>query len=132
MQMDILMGAIKGGKRRRHSDEFKAMVIAACRQPGASVAGVARVHQLNANLVSIWLRHAQGRLPAPTDDDESQLQPVVQEFVPLQVTPQAKPPAGPALKDIRVEWRRGDTTVTVSWPSQAAGDCAAWLQDLLR
>lgn len=31
----------KGKSRRRHSPEFKRQVIAACAQPGASVAGVA-------------------------------------------------------------------------------------------
>jgi carbon monoxide dehydrogenase subunit G len=33
--------------------------------------------------------------------------------------------------DIRVEVRRGDTTITVHWPVQAAPDCAAWLRTLL-
>lgn len=56
------MGVISGGTRREHSDGFKVQVMAACRQPGASVAGVARVHQLNANLASIWLRQAKDRL----------------------------------------------------------------------
>jgi len=33
--------------------------------------------------------------------------------------------------DIRVEVRRGATTVTIVWPVQAAGDCAAWLREWL-
>jgi transposase-like protein len=33
-----------GRKRRRHSAEFKAKVVAACRQPGVSMAAVALAH----------------------------------------------------------------------------------------
>lgn len=41
--------------RRTHSPEFKARVLAACRQPGASIAGVALAHGVNANVVHKWL-----------------------------------------------------------------------------
>ena len=34
-------------RRRRHSPEFRAAVIEACRQPGVSVAGVALANGLN-------------------------------------------------------------------------------------
>lgn len=42
--------------RRRHSAEVKAKVLAACDEPGASVAAVAHAHGLNANLVHKWRR----------------------------------------------------------------------------
>ena len=42
--------------RRRHADELKARVLAACAEPGASVAAVAQAHELNANLVHKWRR----------------------------------------------------------------------------
>jgi transposase len=38
----------------------------------------------------------------------------------------------PAAGDIRIELRRGATTVAISWPAQVAGDCAAWLREWLR
>ena len=41
--------------RRNHSPEFKAQVLAACRQPGASIAAVALAHGLNSNVVHKWL-----------------------------------------------------------------------------
>jgi transposase-like protein len=41
--------------RRTHSPEFKARVLAACRQPGASIAAVALAHGINANVVHKWL-----------------------------------------------------------------------------
>lgn len=35
-----------------------------------------------------------------------------------------------ARQDIRVEVQRGDTRIVVSWPVQAAPECAAWLRSL--
>ena len=49
-------------------------------------------------------------------------------FVPLQL-PQ---PAHATPPDIRIELRRGATSVTVSWPAEAAAECAAWMRELLR
>ncbi|QHE85487.1 CoxG family protein [Hydrogenophaga sp. BPS33] len=40
-------------------------------------------------------------------------------------------PSAAAGQDIRVEVRRGDTTITVHWPVQASQDCAAWLRTLM-
>jgi transposase len=48
--------------RRRHSKELKAQVLAECAQPGASVAGVALAHGINANVVHKWRRQAAGEL----------------------------------------------------------------------
>ncbi len=51
--------------RRRHNAEFKHQVLAACAQPGASVAAVALAHGLNDNLVHKWRkRPAKSSLPA--------------------------------------------------------------------
>jgi len=47
--------------RRRHPAELKLKVLAACEEPGASVAAVAQVHGLNANLVHKWRRCQDGR-----------------------------------------------------------------------
>jgi transposase len=43
-------------QRRRHSKEFKRRVVAETYEPGASVAAVARRHDLNANMVFLWRR----------------------------------------------------------------------------
>ncbi len=43
-------------RRRRHSAELRAQVLAACAEPGASIAQVALSHGLNANLVYKWRR----------------------------------------------------------------------------
>ena len=58
--------------RRTHSSEFKAQVLAACQQPGASIAAVSLAHGLNSNVVHKWLagigmkRFGQG-LPAKSE-----------------------------------------------------------------
>ena len=70
--MDRLAPAVSEPKRRRrYSVEFKAMVIKACDEPGQSVAGVARQHDLNANLLHKWRKQFKAygtddfiRLPA--------------------------------------------------------------------
>ena len=42
--------------RRVYSAQFKADLIAACLQPGASIAATAREHGMNANVLHRWLR----------------------------------------------------------------------------
>lgn len=49
--------------RRTYSREYKLEVVAECSVPGASVAGVALSHRINANLVRRWIvRHRKGQL----------------------------------------------------------------------
>lgn len=113
--------------RRRHRPEFKQQVVDACLQAGASVAGVALAHGLNANLVRRWLQE-RGELPpsrrlasAPVREPEAL------EFVPLRIDP-----VGVSSVDIRLDLRRGGTTVSIQWPVSAADACGAWLRDWLR
>jgi transposase len=44
-------------KRRQHTLEFKQQVVAESSQTGASVAGVALAHGINANQLHKWRRH---------------------------------------------------------------------------
>ena len=125
-------GRKAGRRRRRHSPEFKAQVVAACRQPGVSMAAVALEHQLNANLLRRWvveeerireagLIAAGTGLPAPAIGANA-------GFVPIEVTS----PAVAASQEIVIELRRGATVVKVSWPLAAAAACSSWLRALLR
>ena len=113
--------------RCRHSQELKARVLAACAEPGASVAGVAQAHGLNANLVHKWRR---GVAPAARAPASSSAGHVAGEFIALALPSREAVPAAPA--DIRIELRRGATSVAVSWPLAAADQCAAWLRGWLR
>ena len=51
-------------RRRTHAESFKQAVINACQAPGASVAGVALTHGVNANQVRRWMRERGIVLPS--------------------------------------------------------------------
>jgi transposase len=79
--------------RRRHGEQFKAQVLAACAEPGASVSPVALSFDLNANLVHQWRRgrgYKEHRPATPEAASESSPQ-----FVPLALPApsSATPPA---------------------------------------
>lgn len=112
---------IKRTRVRAYGQEFKARVVAECQQPGASVAKVALAHGLNANMIHTWRRELGGAVACPATGGG--------EFVPL---PLASVPVPVDQAPIRIELRRGATSVSVAWPVGAAGACAAWLRELLK
>lgn len=120
------------GRRRRrvHSDEFKANAVASCMQPGISMAAVAMANGINSNLLRRWVREAeQGHVAARPDAllaAESRPAVTTPSFVPVPL------PTKSVLPDIRIELRRGTTAITVTWPTDAAAECAAWMRELLR
>lgn len=118
-------------RRRRHSAEFKARVVAACRKPGVSMAAVALEHRLNANLLRRWVVAAERAQEAGPSAARTVAavgaMPMNAAFVPVEV--QRSPGTS---QDIVLELRRGSTVVKVSWPLAAAAGCAAWLGELLR
>ena len=110
-------------KRRFYEPQLKRKIVAESQAPGASVAGVALAHGINANIVHRWIREqASPQSTAP------------QGFVALSV--QAAEPAQSATDggktDIRIELRRGATLVNIAWPAAQAGECALWMRELLR
>ena len=132
MRTTFISPALPGRRRRRHSDDFKSEVVDACRQPGVSIAAVALANGLNANLVRRWMVEAG---PAPTKPagcngsgtlETAGSAPRIASFVPVKLEPGARGP------DIRIEINRHGTLVTVSWPTSAAGECGAWLREVLR
>ena len=121
-----------GRRRRMHSDQFKAGAVAACSQPGMSMAAVAMAHGINANLLRRWVHETEMK---PRSEvvragiaDEVKAQEPKTVFVPVSLPAPAPPAQAP---DIRIELRRGPTTVTVTWPAGAASDCAVWMRELL-
>ena len=127
--MHTIPNEVGAGRRRRreHSAEFKAQVVAACSAPGVSIAAVAMAHGVNANLARRWVGNAERRSGAQLAAVASAVAPMA--FVPLGL-PHAAPAPAPA--DIRIELRRGATAIQVSWPCAAASECAAWMRELLR
>lgn len=115
--------------RRKHSKAFKAQILQACREPGASLSGIAIAHDLNPNMVQRWRREARyGKLALP---EAPAFIPVVAASTPLQA---AKHPCvqDAPLPVIEVRLQRGTLQAQVRWPVQAADDCSAFLRELLR
>ena len=121
-----------GVKRKQHSAEFKAQVLTACAEPGASVAAVALSFQLNDNLVHQW-RRGRGASPVPSAAATTVVESAPQ-FIALSLPP-LPPPSAPAVaaaEEICLEFKRGAIGVSVTWPVSAAADCAVWLREVLR
>lgn len=137
-------------RRRVHSAEFKAAVLAECQRSGASVAAVAMSHGLNVNLVRKWLvgrglkrdglQAPRGVRPQPSMSTPGALpadgSPTMAQFIALPL-PAATPvaatqPTAPAAANIQLEIRRGAVVVNVAWPMTACDQCAAWLREVLR
>lgn len=105
-------------------------MVAACRQPGISVAAVALANGLNANLLHRWIAaHEQSATAAP---HVPALAEPTQDGPPAGFVPVALAPKTETDQPIRIELRRGAITVTIAWPASAAADCAAWVRELLR
>lgn len=120
---------VVGRRRRRlHSDEFKASAVSASLQPGVSMAAVAMAHGINANLLRRWVKAVEMR--AGDQGVRKQAMPTLAapsaSFVPLPM------PLDAAASGIRIELCRGATSISVTWPTEAAGQCAAWMRELLR
>ena len=117
--MDELSAPRSPRRRRRHSPEFKAQVIAACQVPGVSVARVALEHGLNANMVRLWIKASRtaSKTPAAT-------------FVPLAL-PAPTSPAMVADNTIRIEVPRTDGVITIIWPASQVDRAIALLRELL-
>lgn len=134
---------------RRHSDDFKARVIALALEPHASVASVALAHGINANMLRCWVRtHATTLAPtnAPCGTsgtvarDERNTQTLSFVQLPIEVdrlpkapmaTPPAPPPPPPPSTPVPIEVhiQRGQTRLVVRLPMLS--DSAAWVREVL-
>ncbi len=116
-------------KRRFYSLQLKAQVTQECGRSGASVAGMALAHGINANIVHRWLREsardtlaaAAPAFVAVTLDEPAP--------APAVLAPDTKALAEP---DIPVEVRRANASIVVKWPLAGGASCAAWLSQWLR
>jgi transposase len=120
-------------KRRAHSPEFKAKILAECRRPGASVTAVAIGHGLNPNVVRKWLA-GQGlkRAGLARPAVVARAGPALQ-FVPVALSPTGhdkRPRADAAQGDIRIEIERGALQVKLRCPASAGPTYAAVLRAL--
>jgi len=131
--MSTTLSQLAGTRRRWHSDEFKADLVAACTRPGISISALAMANGVNANLRRRWVTEVQ--MKASFDDDNVEAavtatkSTTAASFIPVSLPSPATPTPQP---DIRIELQRGATAVTVTWPASAASECAAWLRELIR
>ena len=133
--MDINALAAPAPRRnRRHAPEFKARVIAACLQPGVSIAAVALANGLNANFLRSWVKAHRDQqrsdiaIGVERNPDSEPAKRPAPSLVPVRV----QTPSGEPSSTIEVEIRRQQTVVAIRWPASEATACGQWLRDLLR
>ena len=118
---------------RTYTAQFKAELVAACGQPGVSIAALAGQHAMNANVLHRWLKeHQRSRrhqLAAHSPAAALEMTSPVAAFIPLQLPAAAPQPEPP---EIKVELRRGALSMVVTWPVSAAAEFASWAAALLK
>lgn len=127
---------------RTYTPQFKADLVAACLQPGASIAALALQHGMNANVLHRWCKeHHQGHHRLNVGDTAADVRPqTTPAFIPIDLSTTAPScaseqplAAAPAMAyGIRIECQRQGVSVTVHWPVHAAAQCAQMLRELLR
>jgi transposase len=120
---------------RTYTPEFKGQLVAACQQPGVSIAALAGQHGMNANVLHRWLKeHAQSA--------RHQLNPAV----PLLARTATSPPAGfvplplrlpaanhaPGIATLAIGLRKGALSMSITWPISATREFTHWAATLLR
>lgn len=121
------------GRRRRYSAEFKAQIVETCNRPGTSVAAIARLHNINDNIVHRWIREAEqaASAAAPSASVPARIEPeelracAAAPFVPIQVS--ANSP-----ERIHLELIKNGLSVRLDWPASQSQSCAQTLLMLLR
>jgi transposase len=118
--------------RRNHSPEFKASVLAACRKPGVSIAGVALAHGVNANVVHKWLagigmKRCAANLPVAAPSPMSPMQ-----FLPVDVSASHLDAhkVSARSQDIRLDLDLGAMQIKLHCPRGSAQSAAALLRSL--
>ena len=118
---------------RTYTRQFKAELVAASQQPGASIAAIALQHGMNANVLHRWLKeHAldgRHRLIRPDPLGVAVPSSPVPAFIPLKLPTTRHEPAA---CDIKVELRKGAVSMILTWPASAVDDFAQWTRAILK
>ena len=129
--MDAITLPSPGRRRRRYSAEFKAQIVETCNRPGTSVAAIARLHNINDNIVHRWIREAEQAAAALSASVPARIEPeelsacAAAPFVPVQVSTGSP-------ERIHMELIKKDLTVRLDWPASQSASCAQALLMLLR
>lgn len=118
---------------RTYTREFKAEMVAACQQPGVSIAALASSHAMNANVLHRWLKEHERsgchQLIRAGSSGAALATSPAPAFIPLKL------PAvmhEPRLPEVKVELRKGALSMTVTWPVCAAAELAQWATAILK
>jgi transposase len=129
-------------RRREYSKAFKAQLVAACAQPGASVGGVALSHGLHANMVHRWIRESMPVRAQPGVCADAELSfislPLTasvastrdeQALAALPPSPPPPPLPQPPSAPVQLRLQRGELVVSLQCP---LSQCGALLREVLR
>ena len=120
---------------RTYTAQFKAELVAACGQPGVSIAALAGQHAMNANVLHRWLKehHRSGRhqlaAHSPVAAAAAGTASPLAAFIALQLP---APAQQPETREIKVELRKGALSMVVIWPVSAAAELASWTAAVLK
>ena len=117
-----------GRRRGRYTDEFKAQIIAACRQPGVSTSAVALANGINANLVRRWIVQSDDSSTGPKSSLNASSPEGFVQIASRAVCPDPVLAPEPCLC---LEIRKSDLAITLSLPMGQHSECAALLKLLL-
>jgi transposase len=113
---------------RTYTPEFKAQLVAACQQPGASIAALAGQHGMNANVLHRWRKEHQRDGCHHLVKQHLPNSPALAAFVPVPLS--AAPPV--VEQAISIELRKGALSMVVTWPACAVADLASWSAAVLK
>jgi len=114
-------------RRRRHSEEFRERVVAACRAPGVSVAAVALANGLNANLLRRWINES-GQRVVVTASRAITPAPRPMTVVPVSIEPTEERGG----EEIRIDIRRAGIAAQLAWPAARTAELSVLLRELLK
>ena len=103
-------------RRQRFSPYFKARILEACARPGASIAEIARQHNLTTDRIRRWQR-GLGVRPV------SSAAHAATGFLPVRI----EPPVAPRT-NLQIEVHRAGTLIKIDCPAA----CTDWLKEWLR
>ena len=120
---------------RTYTRQFKAELVAAAKQPGASIAALALQHSMNANVLHRWLKEheqdARHQLVGLSSSAQSLATSPVPAFIPIKL-PTAAQAYEPTASEIKVELRKGAVSMIITWPTGAVDDLAQWTRSILK
>lgn len=124
-----ISGKLPRRTHRTYIPEFKAELVAACQQTGASIAALAGQHGMNANVLHRWPDENQqsgcnGLVAQPVSNA-----PELCAFVPVELA--ASPPVAKA-QAIRIKVRKSALTMVLTGPASAVADFASWTTAALK